>query len=209
MRYARPLIAGSAAILAATLGATAAFAATTWTIKPGGAVTATGTKVVFTDPKTGSNWTCQSVTLSAKLHSGGGLSGSGAGSVSAVTFTSCTNPLGLTPRVTFLVTAMDLPWHINFSSYRKGVVTGSISHLQMQLGGPSCSAVLGGSSVTAIDGHVKFSYTNGTGRLKVLTTGGNLHFYNVVGCAGLWNTGDPLTISGAFPLNPKQAITSP
>jgi hypothetical protein len=31
MRYARPLIAGSAALLAATLGATVAFAATTWT----------------------------------------------------------------------------------------------------------------------------------------------------------------------------------
>jgi hypothetical protein len=33
MRYARPLIAGSAAVLAAILGATAALAATTWTIK--------------------------------------------------------------------------------------------------------------------------------------------------------------------------------
>ena len=36
-RYARPLIAGSAAVLVATLGATAALAATTWTIRPGGA----------------------------------------------------------------------------------------------------------------------------------------------------------------------------
>ncbi len=52
-RYARPLIAGSAAVLVATLGATAALAATTWTIRPGGA-----------------------------------------GSVSAVTFTHCTSPLG-------------------------------------------------------------------------------------------------------------------
>jgi hypothetical protein len=209
MRYARPLIAGSAAVLAAILGATAAFAATTWTIKPGGTVTATGMNVVSTDTKTRSNWTCQSVALTGKLHSGSGLSGSGAGSISAVTFTHCTNPLDVTARVTFSLTATDLPWHINLSSYRNGVVTGSISHLQMQLGGPSCSAVLSGSSATAIDGHVKFRYTNGTGRLKVLTTGGNLHFYNVTGCAGLWNTGDPLTISGAFPLNPKQAITSP
>ena len=209
MRYARPLIAGSAAVLAAILGATAAFAATTWTIKPGGAVKATGTNVVFTDPKTGSNWTCQSVTLTGKLHSGSGLSGSGAGSISAVTFTRCTNPLDVTSRVVLQVTATDLPWHINFSSDSNGVVTGSISHLQMQLGGPSCTAVLGGSSATAIDGHVRFSYTDSTGRLKILTTGGNLHFYNVTGCAGLWNTGDPLTISGTFPLSPKQAITSP
>lgn len=209
MRYARPLIAGSAAVLAATLGTTAAFAATTWTIKPGGAVKATGMKVVSTDSKTGSVWTCQSVTINGKLRSGSGLSGSGAGSISAVTFITCTNPLDVTHRVTFTVTATDLPWHINFSSYSNGVATGSISHLQMQLGGPSCTAVLGGSSATAVDGHVKFRYTDSTGRLKILTTGGNLHFYNVVGCAGLWNTGDPLTISGTFPLSPKQAITSP
>ena len=209
MRYARPLIAGSAAVLAATLGATAALAAATWTIKPGGAVTATGMKVVFTDPKTRSNWTCQSVTLSGKLRSGSGLSGSGAGSISAVTFTRCTNPLDLTSRVVFALTATDLPWHINLSSSSNGVVTGSISHLQMQLGGPGCKAVLGGSSATATDGHVRFSYTDSTGRLKILTTGGNLHFYNVTGCAGLWNTGDPLTVSGTFPLSPKQKITSP
>jgi hypothetical protein len=207
--HARILAAGPAAVLAATLGVTAALAATTWTVKPGGASTATGMKVVFTDRKTRSNWTCQSVTVTGKLKSGSGLSGSGAGSISAVTFVMCTNPLGVTSRVTFQVTATDLPWHINFSSYGNGVVTGSISHLQMQLLGPGCSAVLGGTSATASDGHVRFSYTDSTGRLKTFTTGGNLHFYNVTGCAGLWNTGDPLTISGSFTLSPKQRITSP
>ncbi|HET7246037.1 MAG TPA: hypothetical protein VFJ07_14495 [Streptosporangiaceae bacterium] len=213
MRYARPLIAGSAAVLAATLGATAAFAATTWTIKPGGGITATGMKVVSTDTKTRSNWTCQSVTVTGKLKSGSGLSGSGAGSVSAVTFNTCTNPLGRTPpnpqRVTFKITATDLPWHINFGSFSTGVATGSISHVQMQLQGPGCTAVLGGTSATATDGHVRFRYTNSTGRLNILTTGGNLHFYNVMGCAGLWNNNDPLTVSGTFPLSPKQVITSP
>jgi len=62
-----------------------------------------------TDTKTRSNWTCQSVTVTGKLKSGSGLSGSGAGSVSAVTFNTCTNPLGKTPpnqpRVTFKITA--------------------------------------------------------------------------------------------------------
>jgi hypothetical protein len=139
-RPARILVAGQAAFLAAALGATTAPAATTWTVKPGGAITATGTKVVFTDPKTRGNWTCQSVTVTGKLKSGSGLSGSGTGSISAVTFSTCTNPLGATSRVTFQVTATDLPWHINLSSFGNGVVTGSISHLQMQLLGPSCSA---------------------------------------------------------------------
>ncbi len=212
-RQARLLAAVPAAFLAAALGAAAASAAATWTIKPGGAITATGTKVVFTDPKTGSNWTCQSVTITGRLKPGSGLSGSGAGSISAVTFKTCTNPLGVTLpnplRVTFLVTATDLPWHINLSGYSNGVATGSISHLQMQLGGPGCNAVLGGTSATATDGHVRFSYADGTGRFTILATGGNLHFYNVTGCAGLWNTGDPLTIRGTFPVSPKQKITSP
>ena len=213
MRYARPLIAGPAAALAAILGATVASAATTWTIRPGGAITATGMKVVSTDTKTGSNWTCQSVTITGKLKSGSGVSGSGAGSVSAVTFNSCTNPLGKTSpdplRVIFEITATDLPWHINVGSFSTGVATGTISHMQMQLQGPGCTAVLGGATATATDGHVRFRYTNSTGRLKILTAGGNLHFYNVTGCAGLWNDNDPLTISGTFPLSPRQTITSP
>jgi hypothetical protein len=39
-RHARILLAGCAAVAATALGATAALAATTWTIKPGGAITA-------------------------------------------------------------------------------------------------------------------------------------------------------------------------
>jgi len=209
MRYARPLIAGSAAILAATLGATAAFAATTWTIKPGGAVSASAPQASFKDTKTGSNQTCDSMTASATLKSGSGLSGSGAGSIPVFTFTHCTNPLGRTPRVTYSVTATGLPWHINFASFGNGVVTGSISHMRIRLVGPGCSAVIDGTSATASDGHVKFSYSNGTGHLKTLTAGGNLHFYSVMGCAGLFNNGDPMTISANFTVSPKQAITSP
>lgn len=209
MRYARPLIAGSAAVLAAMLGATAAFAATTWTIKPGGAVTAKATNAPFTDTKTGTKTTCSSMTASGTLKTGSGLSGSGAGSISAFTFTHCTGPLGLTARVTFSLTATGLPWHINFASFGNGVVTGSISHMRIRLAGPSCSAVIDGTGATAGDGHVKFSYSNGTGHLKTLTTGGNLHFYSVMGCAGLFNSGDPMTISANFTVSPKEAITSP
>jgi hypothetical protein len=205
MRYARPLIAGSAAVLAATLSATAAFAATTWTIKPGGAITSTATNVKFKDTKTGSTFTCSSIAFSGTLKSGGGLSGSGAGSISALTFTTCTAPLG----VTFVITPKDLPWHLNLSSYSGRTAMGSISHMQIMLGGPSCRSLISGTSATANDGHVRFSYADGTGRLTALTTGGNMHFYNVTGCAGLFNDNDPLTISGTFPLSPKQKITSP
>jgi hypothetical protein len=73
----------------------------------------------------------------------------------------------------------------------------------------SAAALAATLGATAIDGHVRFSYTDSTGRLKILTTGGNLHFYNITGCAGLWNNNDPLTVSGTFPMSPKQKITSP
>jgi hypothetical protein len=205
MRYALPLIAGSAALLAAMLGATAAFAATTWTIKPGGAISANAPKASFKDTKTGSNQTCDSMTASATLKSGSGLSGSGTGSIPAFTFNHCTGPLG----ETLSLTATDLPWHMNLLSDSGGVVTGSISHMQIQLAGPSCTAIIAGTSATASNGHVKFRYSGITGHLTTLTTGGNLHFYNVTGCAGLFDTGNPMTISANFTLSPKQKITSP
>jgi hypothetical protein len=181
MRYARPLIAGSAA------------------------VSSTATDVNLKDTTTGSIFTCSSIAVSGTLKSGSGLPGSGAGSISAVTFTHCTGPLG----VTFALTPKDLPWHLNLSAYSGGVVMGSISHMQIELGGPSCQSQISGTSAIASNGHVRFRYADGTGRLTTLTTGGNLHFYNVTGCAGLFNNNDLLTISGTFPLSPKQTITRP
>jgi hypothetical protein len=204
-RRAPVLVAVPAAFLAAALGAATALAATTWTIKPGGAITASAPKASFKDTKTGSNQTCDSMATSARLKSGSGLSGSGAGSISAFTFNHCTGPLG----ETLSLTATDLPWHVNFASYSGGVVAGSISHMQIQLAGPSCTAVIDGTGATAGDGHVRFRYSDSTGHLTTLTTGGNLHFYNVRGCAGLFITGDPMTISANFTVRPKQAITSP
>jgi hypothetical protein len=54
---------------------------------------------------------------------------------------------------------------------------------------------------------VNVTYTNGTGTLKVLTTGGNLHFY-LSTCPSIRN-GDHATLSASYPIVPKQTITSP
>ena len=211
MRYARPLIAGPAAVLAAILGATAAVAATTWTITPGGAVSSTATKVSFKDTKTGSIFTCLSVTVKATLKSGSGLPGFGAGSISAVTFGNCTSPLAaVLPRTAIVLplTAVALPWRLNLDGYSGGVATGHIGHMKIRMSGPPCKTVIDGTSQTATDGTLKFSYSDSTGQLTTLA-GGDLHFYDVIGCAGLFNDNDPLTISGTFPLSPRQKITSP
>jgi hypothetical protein len=205
LRHVRILFAGCAAVCTATLGVSTALASTTWTVQPGGAFRARSGTATFKDTMTGNTFTCRSLSATGTLKSGSGLAGSDAGSLSAVGFRTCSEPLG--PGLTLQAT--DLPWHENFLSYHGGVVTGTIGHLRIALLGPSCNAVLDGISATASDGLVKFRYTDSTGRLTVLTGGGTPHFYDVSGCAGLFTSGDPATISATFTLNPKQAITSP
>jgi hypothetical protein len=89
------------------------------------------------------------------------------------------------------------------------VVTGNLSHAQLKLAGPSCSAVIDGSSGTASDGITRFTYTASTATFTVLPHGGNLHFYNLSGCGGLSIGGDPATLSGKLSVRPEQTITSP
>lgn len=88
-------------------------------------------------------------------------------------------------------------------------MTGHLSHVQATLAGPSCRAVIDGTSGTASDGFVRFTYTNSTATLRVLPNGGNLHFYRIRGCGALFITGDPVTIGGKLSVSPRQTITSP
>jgi len=208
-RYA---LACCAAVLAATLGASTALAAATWTITPGGAVTAKSGMAPISDTNVGRLMTCTSLTASGTLKSGSGVPGSGAGSVSAFGFFQCTNPFAkrlLPLRTAFTMAATGLPWHLNLASYGNGVAAGTISHMQVHLTGPSCRAVIDGTGATARDGHVRFRYADATGRLTVLTAHSGLHFFDVQGCAAIIRTGDPVTIGATFAVSPKQAISSP
>ena len=90
------------------------------------------------------------------------------------------------------------------------MVTGAVSHLQIMMSANGCTAVIGGTSGTASDGWVRFTYADSTGRLTLLATGGKLHFWNVSsGCLGLINSGDRARLGTTFTISPKQAITSP
>lgn len=197
-----------ATVIAATLGVTPALAAAAWTIRPGGAFGARSGPATFKDTATGNTFTCTSMTASGTLKSGSALPGANAGSVPAVGFTNCTSPFGLVHTV-FTLRATGLPWHVNLLSYSGGVVTGNVSHMRITVFNPGCSAVIDGTAAAANDGSVKFRYTDRAGALSVLTTGGNLHFYDVSGCAGLFNSGDRATLGATFTLTPKQTITSP
>lgn len=182
----------------------AASAARTWTVRPGGAVTATSGKTTLVDVPTGATLTC-TASMSATLKSGGGLPGADIGSITAATY-RCPTPV-----FSFKVTARGLPWHLNLTSYNPGtgVARGTISHLRLTFMAPSCSAVINGTSGAAADGFVVITYSSATGKLKFQPAGGNLHWEHVRGCAGVVRSGDPATMSGSYAVAPPQTITSP
>jgi hypothetical protein len=198
------LLAGSAAALTVGLTATSAVAAT-WTVKPGGAITAKSGTTTLTDKKTGNKLTCSSSSASATLKKGSGLSGTGIGSITKISFSNCKGPLGLT----FTVTPGHLPWKLNAVSFSSGVTHGTITGIHAKLSGSGCSAVVDGTGATANNGKVAATYTNSTHKLKILATGGNLHIYRVSGCLGLINSGDGSSYTATYTVSPAQKITSP
>lgn len=213
-RYARILAAGGAAVLAVALGAPAALATGTWTIQPGGAIQAASSVPAVGDTTTGTVQKCNSSTADGTLKTGSGLADTSIGKITSVTFkgsgsnSQCAGPGG----PLFTLRAGGLPWHVNLYSYNAaaGVAQGTISHLHLAYSGSACDAVIDGTSATANDGRVRLKYTDSSGRLKLLTTGGKLHWYDVSsGCLGIVNSGDPATLNAIYTVTPKQAITSP
>jgi hypothetical protein len=179
--------------------------ATTWTVRPGGAITATADTTMLTDTATGSTFACASSSMTGTVNSDSELPGTGIGSITAAAYRSCANPISPT------VTPRGLPWHLNLVSYdaATGVSRGTISHLRLTLSAPRCSAVINGTSGSAAAGVVRISYANAEGRLKIVPAGGTLHWFHVSGCAGLVRDGDPAVLSAAYALSPPQTITSP
>jgi len=208
--------AGSALVMSAALAgalalsASSAIAAThtgvaaTWTVKPGGAITAKAGTTTLTDKSTGTQLTCTSSSGKGTAKKGSGLSGTGIASITALSFSNCTGPLGLQ----LTVKTTHFPWHLNAKTFASGKTTGTITGIHATVTGPSCSATVDGTGASANNGMVTATYTNSTGKLA--TTGaGNLHVYNVNGCAGLINSGDASSFKGSYTVSPKQTITSP
>ena len=205
-RHARRLAVAPAAAVAALAMTASAAAAATWTVRPGGTISLTGSRFNVTDTATATTIPCLSSSLGGTLKSGRGHSGTGIGSITTASIRHCGGLLGM-----FILTPGDLPWHLNLTSYSAAAhtVTGSISHLHVDLSAGGCSVAVDGTGATASDGFVTFTYTNPTAKLKTLTTGGNLHIYIVRGCAGLFRNHDPATLSATFAVSQKQSITSP
>ena len=200
-------IAGAAAALMIGASAAPALAATTWTVKPGGIITAKAGKTTLKDTKTNQALSCTSSTAKTTLKKGSHLSGTGLGSVTSISFANCTGPDGLK----FTVKSGHLPWHLNAVSYTRstGTTTGTITGIHATLTGTSCSAIVDGTGAAKNNGMVHVTYGNKTHKLTVLATGGNLHIYSVNGCLGLIGSGDGSSFTGAYAVSPAQTITSP
>ena len=196
---------GAAVAAVIGLSTAPAFAATTYTVKPGGNITAKAGKTTLKDKNTGSTLSCASSAGKGHVKSGSGLSGKGIGKITALTFAKCTGPLGLH----FTVKTTHFPWRLNAKAYKNGVTTGTVTGIHALLSGPSCTATVDGTGAAKNNGMVKVKYSNKTGKLTTLAAGGNLHVYKVHGCAGLIKSGDATTFSGSYALTPKQKITCP
>ena len=203
------VLSSSLIVCALGIGTSVATATTirTWTVTPGGAITAalvTGTHVTFTDVTSTAVVTCGVSSLSASLKSGSGLPGGGIGSTTAYSLSSCST--GAT------ITSGGLPWHLNAVSYNAttGVTSGRITGIHFAYSGRTltgtCSGVVDGTSDTANDGAVPAKYTNATHQFSIVA-GGNLHIYDN-SCPG-FNSGDQAKVTGRYAGSPAQTITSP
>jgi hypothetical protein len=202
------LLSSGALAAAVGLGTTTALAsniAATWSVSPGGSFSFSGSGQVK-DAATNTVAKCSSIKMSGTLKKGSGLSGSKIGTITTASFTGCT-----IATITVTVATNGLPWHMNATSFNSttGVTTGNISGIDLAASAPGCTASLDGTAANADNGKTKITYTNSTGKIKLLGSGGNLHSWGVTGCFGLINNGDVQQASGSGSVTPKQTITSP
>jgi hypothetical protein len=189
-------ILGTAATTATLLGlgSTAAMA-TTYTVSPAGAVTATQSgNSTLKDVSTGNTLTCTAGSGKATLSASS--NGSPIGTISALTYSGCTGPLSLS----FTVTANSLPYDLNVTAYNSGtgVSTGTITGINAALSGPGCSAT--------VKGTVDASYSNSTGNLTVSPDGSALTV-TAASCLGIVATGNVVNYNAVYSISPKQKIT--
>jgi hypothetical protein len=201
---------GAALTVATVLAAPSASAATkTWTVTRGGAVTATAKSLTVVDITNGESLPCGSSVVKVKLKSGKHLPGTDAGTLTSATFTGC-------DIAGFSITgkATHLPWHLNLVSYNsaKGVTTATLTGIHITLSVPAigCMAVADGTGAAANNGALRMTYTNKTGKLATLKTGGKLHLFDVSkNCDGVVSDGDSVALIATYQVSPVQKITSP
>jgi hypothetical protein len=194
-KIAAVLVAGAAMAAGIAVGVAPAVAApsATFTVTPGGAYSASTSSVTFKDGAV--TMTCSGSTASGTLESGSGLAGAAIGSISALSYTGCTGPLG-----TVTVTPGGFNYAINATSYASGVTQGNISGVSVKVSMIGCSFNVTGSAPC--------NFSNSNSSLN-LTAGAGLSVSGVSGCLGLVKNGDSPTYVASYATTPGQTITSP
>jgi hypothetical protein len=228
--------AGAAIALAATSAfASAPHAKLSWSVSPGGSIKGvlnSGTTTILKDTTSGNSVTCKVSTAVGSLKSGSGLSGSGIGKITSISWgtstTKCTGPFSSAWTATGTATSTD-PWMLNATGYASSVdggqtsgtitehdATGDIgvgATLHGTVLGAACTAVVGGTTSAPASASVLYDNTSGllaatgTSGLKVLSSN----------CPGL-TKGDSVTfftsptskagtaVSHGYAISPKQKI---
>ncbi len=201
----------AASALAIGLGATTALAATTLTVKVSGssstgAISASSSKTVLTDPRSGVSVTCTSSKSAGVVKNGShtGTSPVQVGTITKLSFTSCTGPTG-----SVTVTVKALPYKLSIDSKTvSGKTDGIVSGVSTHVSTLGCSFNVTGSAPGF--------YNNGTHTLtqtpKLPITPLNkaqLTVSSVSGCGTLVMNGDHPTFTGTYTVSPSSLkITS-
>lgn len=178
-------LAGIAAVVGvlSLISATSAFA-TTYTITNGGtALSFKAGSTTLKDSRSGTTLTCTSSSSTADIPSGSN-NGSPLGTVTALSFSTCTGPLS----ISFTVTASGLPYSLDATSSSGGVTSGTMA-VSASLSGTLCTA--------AVSGTVDGKYTNSTHTLAV-SPDGNLLTVTSASCLGLVSKGDVVDFNGSY-----------
>jgi len=215
---------GAVLILAAT---SAAAAATTWTVSPGGSFTgplSSGATFVIQDGVTGTTVTCASSALAGTFTAGSAPSGA-LGTITPVAPGTCTGPGSSTCAVATNASSAD-PWVVGAAAYNAstGITNGDLTSasngtgIAITLTGPGCTVVVGGT--TTVRGYLIFDYQNSNGLLATPRSTYRPTTRVLSSTCSSWLVGDgmrvyttpvypPAPITGGFAVSPRQTITGP
>ncbi|MEV5572507.1 hypothetical protein AB0L06_20885 [Spirillospora sp. NPDC052269] len=210
--------AGKSALTSVSLAATAVVAVTaaavagTWTVLPGGPVTAVNYgKITATDIATGGTVNCTNSSASATSMSGSGLSPDNLVSINSIKFDSPANRFGwcVAPGdIAWEVTAQNLPWKLSAVAANSDGASGRVTGVVLSnVGDDGCHTTFGAPG--GGPGQIDVTYVNATHRVQV--TGTNLVVQSIdMNCdQTLINVGDALKITGSFVISPSMTVTSP
>jgi hypothetical protein len=211
IRAGGALFAGAAAALAVSLGATAALAATTLTVKVtnGGKYKATAPATVLKD--NGSVSCSSTPTTKASTATGSiptatttGTSPVKIGNAATLNFKNCTGPGG-----TVTVKVNNLPYGVKVDSK-----TNSAGQTDVMITGVNASVSMTGCSFT-VTGRAPGFYVNSTHQLRMTPqlpitplNKARLTISNVTGCAGVVMNGDHPTFRASYTLSRATKISS-